>query len=315
MENKDYENFSPEMDTESFWTNVVESSTIKYDKKDIKPDIIKQKKWSLIYIILSFVCIIFTVLISVRLDTVIEKSNNIAEISVKNDDLEPIVKKIKTVTKGVNYEDIILNRFLLENLLFVWLENYEIVNKFENFFSDNEVRTKLWSFNVWPISIKKWKEEYWLVEYDLKIEWKFQQFNQDLKLMVSFLNKMKPVIIVDEIKFMKWNNVNFMWRFYVYENSLIRYDYWSNAKAVNEILRLKEEYNKNNIILDRILQDRDINFEKLGINKIYNCQQYERILDKQNLIKETEIDQCKWVEDLVKSIKVELDTKFNSLIK
>jgi len=47
------------------------------------------------------------------------------------------------------------------------------------------------------------------------------------------------------------------------KKDLLKYEYGENYKKINEVVRLKEEYEKNTRILEKILEDKDINLHKV----------------------------------------------------
>lgn len=311
-------NFNPKIDTWWFGANVVEAPNIEYDQKEIKPWVIEQQKWDILYKAIVFITILFVIGINFFVSKIYNISAQIAEETVRVKDLEPVVAKIEAVTKGINYDNLVINRFMLENLFFVWDQNYEIIQKYKRFFEDPNVVTQLWNFQLKNISIE-WNAASWtgedVMKYPIKLEWSFSSFNKDVRMMISFLNNMLPIVVIEDVKFAKWNNVNFVWYILVMKKDLLSYEYWAKYKEINNIVKLKEEYEKNITIFEKVLDDKDINFKKIWITKIYNCDQYEKILSKQNIIKEKEIEQCKDVENLIKNLKTKIDTSFNSLIK
>jgi len=309
--------FEPEIDTWGTSVWIIDAPNIEYDQAEIKPWLIEQKKRNTIYVVLAVFLILLLVWLNKFITYIYSVESKIVKKEVQIRDLEPVVKKIRMTTSWLNYEQFKINSFLLENLFFVGDKNYEIIQKYYNFFNNPKVKASLWDFKLKTIAIQDWKRKEWeiLHEKKIKIDWQFSSFNKDLKMMITFLNKMTPIIVLDNVTFSKWNNVVFIWRIYTVDKKLFNYDYWKNYKEINEILRLKEEYDKNLKILEKILADKDLGLKKLWIDKLYTCDQYKKIIEKQNLIKEDDVKVCYDVENLIKWLKKKIDTKFNNLVK
>jgi len=302
--------------TDSTSVSVVDAPTIKYDQSEIKPWLIAQQKWDILYKLIIFILLIVLVVINSLISWLYEINDKIIQNQIKIKDSEVVVKKINKLTNWVNFEQLKINNFLLENLFFVWDKNYEIIQKFYTFFKNPLIIKQLWDFKLKTISLKendRNSDKNWLKKINIKIEWQFSSFNKDLKWMITFLNRMTPIVIIKDIAFKKGNNVVFTWYIYSTENNLFKFNYDSKYKNINKILRLKEEYLKNTLILDKILADKDLWLKKLWIQKLYNCKQYEEVIKKENLIKDRDIEQCKDVEQMLKNIKTNLDKSFNSL--
>lgn len=308
------EKFSPKIDSGWFSANVVEAPNIEYDIQEIKPTVIAQEKWDVIFKLLVFLALLFIIWINFIVSQVYDISAKIALKEVSIEDLTPIVKKIETTTRWLNYEQMSINWFVLENLFFVWDKNYEIIQKYRRFFEDPRVASQLWDFNLTNISIDWNASNEWNVtKIPIKIDWNFSSFNRDVLWMISFLNRMSPVIIMQELSFWRGNSVSFVWEIVSVNKELLSYNYWEQYEEINKILRLKEEYDANNLILERLLDDEDINFERVWISRIYNCNQYEELLEKQNLIKDAQLSQCKDIEKLLDNLKMNIDNSFNNL--
>lgn len=316
--NKEIQNneFMAEIDT--WWTTwwVVDAPTIEYDQKEIKPWLIIQQKWDIIYKAIIFISLIILYVMNSFLSSLYVQDDKLAAMQLQIDDIKNVVKKIEQTTSWINYDKLIVNKFMLENIFFVWDKKYEIIQKFNSFFNDPKVISKLGEFQLWTISIQ-WDDNSKsdIKKYQIKIEGHFNSFNKDLKWMISFLDRMIPVVVIDNISFSKWNSVVFQWYILVLKKDLLKYDYGKNYKQINTILRLKEEYSKNSLILDKMLADKDLWLKKLWIDKLYNCDQYKEIIQKKNLLKEKDLEQCYDVETMLKNIKWNLDKSFNSLIK
>lgn len=293
-----------------------EAPHIKYDQKEIKPDVIEQKKWDFIYKAVWFVLLICIYLASFFINSIQSINQEIAEEQVRIEDLEPIVDKMWKLKQDLNYEKMVINQFLMESLFFVSEEKYEMIHKLKLFFEDPKVMANLWDFKVRDVAISWWevKENNWVWKMSLKITGTYTTY-KDLTTMIDFLNNMKPVVVTEAITLNQWNSVQFNWYIYILNKDLITYDYGGNYKKINSILRMKEEFEKNNLLLEKVLEDKDLWLDKLWIEKIYSCQQYEELLKKKDLVKEENLKTCKQLENLVVWLKSKLNSEFNTLLR
>lgn len=297
--------------------NTEQAPHIIYDKDELKPDVVELKKWDFIYKLLAFLLLVFIFLISLIINSIWEVSKDIAYEKLSIKDLEPIDNKLKEVTNSINMNNITINQFLLESLFFVWDKNYEIINKLKLFFEDSRTMANLWDFQVSEILLLQsekdlsWKEG--IEKIPVKIKWKYNTY-RDIESVVNMMNKMKPVVITKDLAVSAQSTLELTWYVYRLDKKFLNYTYWESYKIVNELLRLKEEYDKNLQLLNKLLEDKDLWLNNFGIEKIYNCSQYEQILTKQWIEKPEQIELCKNLEKLVKKQEVDIDSKFNIMI-
>lgn len=292
---------------------------LKYDMEEVRPDVIQQKKWDLVYKIIAFSLIVFVFLISYFIESIKEINQKIWVEKVQISDLEPIVKKMKIVTNNTSQNTININKFLLENLFFVWDKNYEITNKLKLFFEDPKVMANLWDFKVTEIllsnEVPSWlkDEEPTVKKIPIKIKGSFTNY-KDLETAMWFMGKMSPVVVVENVSINQQNTVDLTWFIFTIKKWILDYEYDESYNQINEVLRLKEDFDKNKQLLTKILEDADLWLKSFWINKIYDCQQYSDLLEKQGIEKTEEVETCKALEKLVNKQEEELDTKFNIIL-
>jgi len=296
---------------------VKELPSIEYDRELLVPEVIERKKWNIIYIWLAIFWVMLSIVFSFAVKLVESKKQEVAAEIIAYCDSKPKIEKLKSIWQNLNIPNMLISQFMLENLFFVDVKNFEIVNSFKSFFNAPEVQWLVWSFKISSINLSNeggWKEE--ITKIPLKIEWTFSSFT-DLSNMISILNKMIPVIVIERIEFSKWNNVLFKWFLYNFNKKIFTYDYGQKYQEINEILKNKEIYQKDKIILRELLKDKDLWLEKMWVTEIYDCKQYEDILKINKLtdFKKKEIETCKDVEVLINNNQALLNKKFEAFIK
>lgn len=296
---------------------VRELPNIEYDRELLVPEVIERKKWNIIYIWLSILWVMLTIVFSFAVKEVESKKWEVAAQVVAYCNAKPKINKIKSIGQWLNVPNMLVSQFMLENLFFVDAKNFEIVNGFKSFFASEEVKWLIWSFEMTSINLSSeggGGEE--ITKIPIKMEWRFAAYT-DLSNMITILNKMIPVIVIEKIEFSKGNSVTFRWYLYNFNKKIFAYDYGKRYQEINDILKNKEIYQQNKVILKELLKDKDLGLDKMWVTEIYNCKQYEDILKLNKLtdFKKKEIDTCKDVELLVNSNQDQLNKKFASFIQ
>jgi len=296
---------------------VKELPNIEYDKALLVPEVIERKKWNIIYIFAAVLGIILSIFFTYAVKLIESKKYALSAQIISYCNNKPKIDKLKVIWSNLKIPDIMVNQFMLESLFFVDAKNFEIINSIKSFFNSEDVKALVWPFEMSNVVLSSESTSAeWINKIPLKLEWKFAAFT-DFSNMLSILNKMIPLIIIERIEFTKWNGVVFKWYLYNFNKNIFVYDYWKKYQDINELLKLKEQYKNNKAILKQILMDKDLWLDKMWVTEIYNCNQYADILKINKLIdfKKTEIDTCQDIEKLVIKNQKELDLKFENFIK